>query len=137
MREQKIHGGTVALQQDERLLLPRSELSVARTAVGKLKKHCQMPLKFKTISNITMSAHYWKNFFDVFEKVLLHQTDAKSNANDFFFVYCKKKKRQKGRKKEIKLIFCRCAATSIILLKHPVLTWTDQCTCRRERAGCG
>lgn len=58
-----------------------------------------MPLN--TISNITMSAHYWKNLFDVFEKVRLHQTDAKSNANDFFFVYCKKKetKRKKERNK--------------------------------------
>lgn len=60
-----------------------------------------MPLKFNTISNITMSAHYWKNLFDVFEKARLHQTDAKSNANDFFFVYCRKKetKRKKERNK--------------------------------------
>lgn len=57
-----------------------------------------MPLN--TISNITMSAHYWKNLFDVL-KVRLHQTDAKSNANYYFFVYCKKKetKRKKERNK--------------------------------------
>lgn len=96
--KQKIHSGAVALQQDERLLLPRSELSVARTAVGKLKKHCQMPLN--TISNITMSARYWKNLFDVFEKVRLHQTDAKSNANDFFFCLLQKERDKKEERKK-------------------------------------
>lgn len=41
-----------------------------------------------------MLAHYWKNLFDLFEKVRPHLTHAKSNANDYFLFIAKRRKRR-------------------------------------------
>lgn len=53
-------------------------------------------------------------------------TDTKNSS----FLFERKNKKTK--------FLCLLWMCNVILLKHPVLTWTQQCTCRRERAGhCG
>lgn len=67
----------------------------------------------------TIKTYLWEN----------HCRPSQENANHFF-----------GSEKMAKANSCPCpgcVVRRIILLRPPVLTWTDQCPCRRERVGCG
>uniref|UniRef100_A0A673CYW5 RNA helicase n=1 Tax=Sphaeramia orbicularis TaxID=375764 RepID=A0A673CYW5_9TELE len=78
-----------------------------------------------------MSGICRKIFFE-FQKLWLHQTDT-NKSNSFCLLLARKNKIT--FLDSFNMSYPGCVSKSIMLLKHPVLTWMEQSTCRRDHVG--